>query len=126
MSKRVEFTERDVEQIYRMAKLGMPMKHIANVLGICKATLERRFADTPAITEALEKGRSEAAGAVYETAYNMATSGKVPAMTIFWLKAQEGWRDNGAIEEIKATLKATEDNVGRLFELARNQNKSVA
>lgn len=27
------------------------------------------------------------------TAFQMATSGTIPAMTIFWLKARAGWRD---------------------------------
>lgn len=44
---------------------------------------------------AISSGRSKAAAAVCETAFNMATSGAHPAMTMFWLKTRQGWREMG-------------------------------
>lgn len=125
---KVTFTDKDIEQIETMAGLGLPMKHLAAILGVSKDTVERRVHDTPEIAAALERGRAKAAATVYQTMFEMATSGKVPAATFFWLKCQENWREghSAADEELRKAVAATTENVAKLYELARAGNKSAA
>ena len=128
MTAKVEFTEKDMEQIETMAGLGMPLHHIAAVIGVGKATIERHAKTNPALTEALEKGRGKAAHEIYKTAYELAKSGKVPAMTMFWLKCQAGWKEGqGALdEELKKFIQVTTENVAKLYEVARNSSQGSA
>lgn len=88
-----EITERDLEQIATMSGLGMPNKYIAAVLGIPLATFSRRLNEDPRINETIQKGRASAAAQVTKTAYELAKSGKVPAMTMFWLKCRLNWSE---------------------------------
>lgn len=87
------FNEKEIAQIETMSGLGMPVPQIAAVLGSSKASFERRQGDQPEINEALLKGRARASAQVRKTAFAMATSGKHPALTIFWLKCREGWKE---------------------------------
>ncbi len=88
-----EFTDKEIKQIESMAGLGMNVEQMAHVVGVSKATFDRRQGDQPAVHEAISKGRALASMGVRKTAYQMATSGKCPAMTIFWLKTREGWKE---------------------------------
>ena len=76
-----------------MAGVGLNLNQIAAIIGVSPATLDRRIKDTPAIAEAISKGRSDASEKVMNTAFQMATSGTNPAMTIFWLKVRERWKE---------------------------------
>ena len=87
------FTAREINQIESMAGLGMNVEQMAHVIGVSKATFDRRQAAQPAVHDAISKGRALASMCVRKTAYQMATSGKCPAMTIFWLKTREGWKE---------------------------------
>jgi hypothetical protein len=46
----------------------------------------------------LDRGAIEATAKVGQTLYQMATSGKHPAATIFWLKTRAGWREVQVVE----------------------------
>ena len=123
---KIEFTDRDIEQIETMSGFRMPMRHIAAVIGVSQDTIERRMKTDEAIAAAVERGRASAANAVYRTAFDMAVSGKVPAFTMFWLKCQEGWKEGQGDEELRKAVAATTENVSKLYELARMGSKSVA
>ena len=56
-------------------------------IGISDPTLRRAFRDE------LDKAGIEANAKVAEVCFKMATSGKVPAATFFWLKTRAGWRE---------------------------------
>lgn len=88
----------ELKQIETMAGLGLNVSQMAAILGMSKKTFERRMKDTKGANDALEKGRSAAALNVTKTAYSLAVSGKTPAMTMFWLKCRERWREVQAIE----------------------------
>jgi DNA-binding XRE family transcriptional regulator len=90
---RIEISPEDIAQIEKMAGLGLTVEQMAALLEMSKATFDRRMEDTPGAIEALEKGRATASHKVMETAYRMATSGRTPAMTMFWLKCRERWRE---------------------------------
>lgn len=105
MSAKIELTPEQIHSLFECSKLRMPMRQIASVLGISKATLERLAAENDhdnEIYEAIEKGRAEASQNIRNTAYRMAISGLEPAMTIFWLKTQEGWRETTRFEHTGA------------------------
>ena len=87
-------TPKEIDSIETMAGLGLTVDKIGAVLGMSKATIERRLKSTPEAHEALSKGRAKAENAVASTAYEMAISGKCPAMTIFFLKCRARWKED--------------------------------
>jgi hypothetical protein len=80
-------TEKELAEIETLAGLGLRFEDIALVKGMSSDTL-KKYADDP-----LQRGRAKAKAQVMQTAYKMATSGKTPAMTMFWLKTRAGWRE---------------------------------
>lgn len=96
--ERIELSEEEIKRIETMAGLGLNVIQMAAILGMSKATFDRRMSDTPGANEALEKGRSIAAQNVMATAFKMAVGGKHPAMTMFWLKCRERWKETAMIE----------------------------
>jgi hypothetical protein len=66
-----------------LAALGLRQEWICERLGLrSPKTLRKHF------SEELSKGLAEATAAVARTAYEMALSGRYPAMLLFWLKCQ--------------------------------------
>jgi transcriptional regulator with XRE-family HTH domain len=68
---------------------GIPQQEIAGALGISSVTLRKYFRGE------LDTAYVMANAKVVQTAFEMAVSGKTPAMTIFWLKARMGWSEKG-------------------------------
>lgn len=97
-ARKLPLTPEQVKQIETMAGLGLKVEQMASILGMSKKTFERRIKDTLGASDALEKGRAIAAHQVTKTAYELAKSGKVPAMTMFWLKCRERWRETQVVE----------------------------
>ncbi|MBS0640902.1 MAG: hypothetical protein JSS43_13575 [Proteobacteria bacterium] len=75
-----------------MAAYGIPQIEIAAVIGISDRTLRKAF------REELDRAATEANAKVAEVCFRMATSGKVPAATFFWLKTRAGWREVNRFE----------------------------
>lgn len=94
------FTAEDRVKVERMAAIGMRDEDIAMVLGVGEATVQRRLGPE------LKRGRAKATMAVMGTAYNLATSGRCPAATFFWLKCRAGWREVQRIETSQVDPKA--------------------
>lgn len=86
-SERVVMTPELFEKIKTLAAFGLTDEQIAVVVSIPEWTLKRRAAAQ------LKEGRLMANVKVIESAYKQAVSGKVPAMTMFWLKCRLGWRE---------------------------------
>jgi IS30 family transposase len=97
---------RELEQVEKLSGLGMSVRQIGYVIGVSKSTMERRIKDQPELAEALEKGRAMAIANVSKTAYQLATSGKHPVMTIFFLKCRAGWSETDAVDEKQDKYKA--------------------
>jgi len=76
-----------------MAAMGIPHEQIAAMID-CRSpkTLRKYF------RKELDSGASEANYKVAKTLFEMATSGKVPAATIFWMKARGGFQERPAFE----------------------------
>lgn len=102
-NQKIVLTPQQIQNIETMAGYGLTVEKIATLLGISKRTFERRMKDTPGAADALSKGRAKASLDVIQTAYEMATSGKSAAMTIFWLKVREGWKEHQIIETVTPT-----------------------
>ena len=98
-AKRV-FSPEELVRLEEMAAWGVSVRRMAVRLGVGHATLERRMADTPEVKEAIEKGRAHASCVIGKTAFELAASGKCPAMTMFWLKCRERWRENDFDAEV--------------------------
>jgi hypothetical protein len=91
-------TPQDISKIETMASFGLTIEKIAAVFGVDRKTMNRHTANSPALEEAIERGRAKAEFNVSKAAYDMAISGKVPAMTMFWLKCRAKWREVIPIE----------------------------
>ena len=78
-----------------MAAYGVPEDEIARSMGehgIDPKTLRKHF------RRELDIGATKANSNVAQTAYQMATSGKCPAATIFWLKCRAGWKEINVLQ----------------------------
>lgn len=89
----IPVTEDDRARAARLAGYGLKHDQIASELGISVSTLQRRF------SAELKRGHATAAAKVAATAYELATSGTCPPMTMFWLKTRCGWKET-AVQEI--------------------------
>jgi hypothetical protein len=84
-------TDEDRTKVARMSRLGIPQTQIAIVFGISSKTLRKHFRkELNAAVEANLK--------VVTTLYNMATSGKNTAASIFWAKTRCGFRYGGPFD----------------------------
>ncbi len=77
----------DLQEIESLAGLGLNQEQIARIKGICIDTL-RKYA-----LPAYKSGQAKAIARVARTAFELAISGKCPAMTMFYLKTQARWRE---------------------------------
>jgi hypothetical protein len=73
---RIEVTDRDLEQIEAMARLGMREDAMAIVLGWGVRTFQRRKVDTPEVLAALEKGTANAEIVVGNKLWQAVMAGK--------------------------------------------------
>jgi hypothetical protein len=89
--RKYEPTEKDLRMVEAMAGLGMRQDTIAGVVGIDAKTLRRHF------RRLLDSAADIATTKVGATLYNLATSGRCVAATIFWMKSH-GWRETTRVE----------------------------
>jgi hypothetical protein len=82
-----KLTEKELKEVEGLAGLGLTQAQISGILCISIDTL-RKYA-----IAYYRRGKCKAIANVCKTAYTMALSGKCPAMTIFFLKIQAGWRE---------------------------------
>jgi len=73
-----------------LSAFGVPQEQIAGRIGI--RSLRNHF------REELDRGILEANTNVAHTLYKMATSGKDPITTLFWLKSRAGWKERPTFE----------------------------
>ena len=90
--KAYEPTEKDRQFVVSCAGLGITQARIAKLLGISVPTLDKYF------REEMDTAADKADTEVFNTLFRMATSGKDPAATIFWMKVRRQWRERDASE----------------------------
>ena len=104
-----------------MAAYGIPEEQIARTIGargIDAKTLRKHFRRELSVAATMANSK------VAQTLYQMATSGKQPAATMFWLKCRAGWKENSGLQQsashAKPVLVAHADlDKGITAELAR-------
>lgn len=86
-------TEEQKKLAGQLAAVGCNLDQIAAMLGMEPRTLDKIIERDPSVSFAISKGRSRGISKVASTAYQMAVSGKQPAMTIFFLKTRARWAE---------------------------------
>jgi hypothetical protein len=86
-------TNKDRKVVESMAAYGIPHDQISLAIGIDAKTLRKHFAHE------LATAHIKANAKVAETAYSMATGGKCPPATFFWLKCRAGWRETVNVDQ---------------------------
>lgn len=89
----ITWDDKQKEQAGKLAGIGCNLNQIAHIMGVEPRTLDNMIARDPSISFAISKGRDAGLGQVVKTAYQMAVSGKIPAMTIFFLKTRARWAE---------------------------------
>jgi len=90
---KIQPTDEQRKLVKTLAAFGIPHEQIANKVGIRSPKSLRKY-----FRSELDQGAIDANGQVAKTLYEMATSGKQPLATMFWLKTRAGWRDRPAFE----------------------------
>ena len=81
-------TDEQRRLVKSLAAIGTKQCDIAPLVGVrSEKTLRKYF------RQELDRGELEANGKVAQALYQMATSGKNVAATVFWLKCRAGWRE---------------------------------
>lgn len=75
------------ELIEACSLAGIPQREIAKAIGVSMTTLSEKYRERLDVAVTAKKTQ------LAKTAWNMAISGKVPAMTMFMCKTQLGWRE---------------------------------
>lgn len=87
------FTEAELRSIGVMAGYGMPIGHIAAILGVSESTLYRNKKWNPAIKEAYVKGAARARLTIAKTLFEKATVERDNTALIWWEKTRYGMRE---------------------------------
>ena len=90
---RWEPNEYERAQIEGWVRVGCTYKMIAEQLMIDEATFVRALNRDPDLFACVRKAQADGGNKVLQTGYTMATSGKNPFMTTFWLKCKLGWKE---------------------------------
>ena len=87
-----------ITRIETVAGLGLNLGQIAAYVGVSRVTFDRYRKEHPRIDDAIDRGKAVAIAAVAQTAYKMATNGKNPGMTAFFLKCRAGWQEKNKLD----------------------------
>ena len=98
--------DEQAKRVEKMAVIGCNDNHIAAIEGMSEAQLQKMY------SRELKDGRAKGVGAIAQTLYQMALSGKNPAATFFYLKCRARWQEVQHIKveadvETKETLVLT-------------------
>jgi hypothetical protein len=75
-----------------MAAYGIDEVKIARIIGVDPKTLRKHF------RYELDIGATKANAAVGQTLYHMATSGRHPSASMFWMKCRAGWKETQVLQ----------------------------
>lgn len=112
---KIKYDAEVAKYVQGMAKVGVPQKKIAIVIGLSEPTLARLYGAE------LSKGAAEAAVAIGGKLFEKAMSGDTPSL-IFWAKTQMGWREK---DKADSTQAAKVDRKQELVEAIREAYRSV-
>lgn len=86
------WNQEQARRITQMAMIGCSDDHISAIEDMSDWTLKKIYA------KELSNGRAKGVGAIAQTLYQMALSGKIPAATFFYLKCKARWKEVHQIE----------------------------
>jgi hypothetical protein len=109
----IQFTDEDYKKIETMAGYGLSLAKIAALFGRSLRTFQNYKESNERVAMAIEAGKAKAHLQVHKTAYDMAVSGKVPQMTMFWLKSRAGWKET-EVHEVNANMNVQSESVDKL------------
>ena len=92
VSRREDVSDETKFQIQALAELGLPVEHIAVVVGMSVQTMNAYC------MEELEAGRANGHKKVASALFDMAVDKEHPTMTAFYLKAKAGWKETTSVE----------------------------
>lgn len=106
------FSDKELDQIEKMASLGLNLDKIALIMGKSRRTLYNMMERDRKAYELgecgdknlcvrVERGRAKADLKLASMAYELATSGKHPVMTIFMCKSRLKWSEGESQEDKK-------------------------
>src|SRR5947209_5144982 len=90
-------TDEQRQKVRALAGFGLSHKQIATVVEVGAVDRLRKY-----FAEELTVGPLEAQSNVMRTLFRLASSGRNPAATMFWLKTRAGWSEQGKVEEREA------------------------
>lgn len=90
--KTYNWKEDQAKRVERLAMIGCNDNHVAAIEEMSEATLQRIYA------KELAEGRAKGVGAISQTLYQMALTGKNPAATFFYLKCKARWKEVHQVE----------------------------
>lgn len=85
-------TEHVLQEVEKLAGFGLTSEKIGFFYGLTDVYWAKLCRKNKELKDAMERGRAKAETIVSQTAFQMATSGKHPTMTMFWLRTRAGWK----------------------------------
>jgi len=84
--------EIDLEEVERLASIGLNQSQVADSLGISEDTVTRRKQDNADFAAALKRGKAKGISTVANNLFTQSADGNVSA-GIFFMKNRAGWSD---------------------------------
>ena len=95
MAKKKEF---DLDEVERLASLGLSETQIGECLGVSRSTISRNKVEDDTFNAALKRGRASGISTVANALHESALAGNTTAQ-IFYLKCRAGWNESAEIEK---------------------------
>ncbi len=87
-----KLSEIDLNEVEKLAAIGLNESQVADALGISVPTLERRKKDSEDFVSALKRGKAKGIAKVANNLFEQSKNGQVSA-GIFFMKNRAGWKD---------------------------------
>lgn len=112
------YTTEEMKLAASLAGYGLTNVQIANYFAVSIRSFERAMNKQKELYDALLSGRSKAIGQVTQTLYKMATSGKCPSATIFYLKCRAQFKEPKVIEHYSGDSKDGNGMPGLIIDMS--------
>ena len=90
--------EIDLDELYRLAEIGLTEAQMAASLGVSTPTFERRKKVDQQFLSTLKAGKAAGISAVTNALFKGAVEHEKPASQIFFLKNRGGWTDRQEVD----------------------------
>lgn len=97
---KVIWNSEKLRQAESLAGYGLTEEMIADFFDMSRRGFQDAANRVGNLKSAIVAGRAKAAAIIARKAYDLAASGEVPAMTMFWLKTRLRWRETDRVENV--------------------------